>query len=155
MEEVLIISIRITMGVLAVVVLISAVRRGFCVLLSLRLFISLLEAVVEVAGITLVQLEGLVVVLPEAIRLIVVVVQVDHKVRRARVTRGSSNTGGFGYGGAGTTMGSGGGGGWYGGGGSNSWGGGGGSGYIGGVTGGSMQNGQRSGHGYATITFVS
>ena len=34
-------------------------------------------------------------------------------------------------------------------------GGGGGSGYIGGVTGGSMQNGVRSGNGYARITVIS
>ena len=56
--------------------------------------------------------------------------------------------------------GGGGGGGWYGGG--QAWasgdtlsGGGGGSGYIGGVTGGSMQNGVRSSHGYARITLVN
>ena len=49
----------------------------------------------------------------------------------------------------------GGGGGWYGGGIDDSSGGGGGSGYIGGVSGGSMQNGARSGNGYARITLIS
>ena len=49
----------------------------------------------------------------------------------------------------------GGGGGWYGGGIDDSSGGGGGSGYIGGVTGGTTQNGVRSGNGYARITLIS
>lgn len=80
--------------------------------------------------------------------------------------------GGFGYGGnaadgntaAGTYGSGGGGGGWYGGGGAShaseygftpASGGGGGSGYIGGVTSGATTAGQRSGSGYATISFVS
>ena len=87
-------------------------------------------------------------------------------------SRGDSDTSvsGFGYGGnapsgsstSGTYGAGAGGGGWYGGGaasfksgsdcGSS---GAGGSGYIGGVSSGSMLNGQRAGHGYARITFVS
>ena len=62
---------------------------------------------------------------------------------------GQGDHGGFGRAGGG------GGGGLYGGGGGADGGGGGGSGYIGGVTNGSMQNGVRSGNGYARITLVS
>ena len=62
---------------------------------------------------------------------------------------GQGDHGGFGRAGGG------GGGGLYGGGGGADGGGGGGSGYIGGVTDGSMQNGVRSGNGYAKITLVS
>ncbi len=53
------------------------------------------------------------------------------------------------------SVGGGGGGGLYGGGAGYNGGGGGGSGYIGGVTGGSMSNGQRSGNGYARITWLN
>lgn len=74
-------------------------------------------------------------------------------------TTGNSNTAGsFGKGGSieSVEWGAGGGAGWYGGSvAPNNTGGGGGSGYIGGVTGGSMNNGQQSGNGKATITFVS
>lgn len=63
--------------------------------------------------------------------------------------------GSFGKGGAGVeAWGAGGGGGLYGGGGSANGSGGGGSGYIGGVSSGSTANGQRSGHGYAIISYV-
>ena len=73
----------------------------------------------------------------------------------------ATRSSGYGVGGVGHTSiwqgsGGGGGGGYYGGGsGYSSGGGGGGSGYIGGVTGGSMSNGQRSGNGYARITWVN
>ncbi len=67
---------------------------------------------------------------------------------------------GYGLGGIGHAscwqgVGGGGGGGYYGGGAGYNGGGGGGSGYIGGVTGGSMSNGQRSGNGYARITWLN
>lgn len=64
------------------------------------------------------------------------------------------SSGGFGYGGAGSTMGgAGGGAGYYGGGGASVWGGGGGgSGYVGGVTGGTTTGNVNSGNGYAIIT---
>ncbi|MBR1875174.1 hypothetical protein IJ798_02240, partial [Candidatus Saccharibacteria bacterium] len=65
--------------------------------------------------------------------------------------------GGFGYGGDATTVqysGSGGGGGWYGGSSASCAPGAGGSGYIGGVLNGSMMNDQRSGNGYAKITYL-
>ena len=68
------------------------------------------------------------------------------------------HSGSFGQGGTTTSSNAAGagGGGLYGGGGSDHYsGGGGGSGYIGGVSGGSMQNGVRSGNGYARITLVS
>ena len=64
---------------------------------------------------------------------------------------GSDRLGGFGFGGWCPTYGQAGGGGGLYGGGSGC----GGSGYIGGVSGGSMQNGARSGNGYARITLIS
>ena len=64
---------------------------------------------------------------------------------------GSDRLGGFGFGGWCPTYGQAGGGGGLYGGGSGC----GGSGYIGGVSGGSMQNGVRSGNGYARITLIS
>ena len=71
------------------------------------------------------------------------------------VDAGSFGKGGDGWAGAFGADGGGGGGGLYGGGGGANGGGGGGSGYIGGVANGSMQNGVRSGNGYAKITLVS
>ena len=69
------------------------------------------------------------------------------------ISAGSFGQGGSGY--CGSDTGPGGGGGWYGGGTlAHAGAGGGGSGYIGGVTSGSMSNGVRSGHGYATITLT-
>ena len=72
---------------------------------------------------------------------------------------GASQTSGYSFGtgsGLGSYYAGPGGGGWYGGkSGYNRTGGGGGSGYIGGVTNGSMQNGVRSGNGYARITLIS
>ena len=73
-------------------------------------------------------------------------------------TNNSNYYGKFGQGAASQFQNGAGGGGLYGGGGANSTnasGGGGGSGYIGGVTGGTTQNGVRSGNGYARITLIS
>ena len=76
------------------------------------------------------------------------------------VSAGTNTAGNGSYGqGGNAVMFPGGGGGYYGGGASSEYGGtggaGGGSGYIGGVTGGSMSNGQRTGSGYARITWVN